>query len=220
MSADGDPPRPTPAMDHDDPDALVGFCTPGSLGARPVERPVQPDPTPEPVVATPPAAERPVAEPTPSPRIEPVMSAPAPTPEPAPGFAAAPAPAPTRAVFGRSTRFVDEPVAPMSLYTLYALILFAVPTFGASAAIGLLAVTGRAPPADPLAASHFVYQQRSLWAAAIAAVAGAILIVVGLGVFVLFIAAVWLLARGAAGVWALKGHRPIRDPRGWGISFS
>lgn len=208
MPADGDLPKPATASEHD-PDALVGFCTPDSLAARPVERAPTPEPqlSPEPPAAS--EAPSPIAtEPTPVPRIEPRMSASQPTPRPSP------------TVFGRQTRFVDEPVAPMSLYTLYALILFAVPTFGVSAAIGLLAVTGRTPPADPLQASHFIYQQRSLWAAAVAAVAGLILIVVGLGVFVLFLAAVWLLARGAAGVWALKSERPIHDPRGWGISFS
>ena len=42
----------------------------------------------------------------------------------------------------------------MNLYAVYALILFAVPTLGVSAVIGLLAVTGREPPADPVAPSR------------------------------------------------------------------
>ncbi|RZJ16377.1 MAG: serine/threonine protein kinase [Brevundimonas sp.] len=111
----------------------------------------------------------------------------------------------------------DAAPVPLGLYAVYALILFAVPTFGASALLGLLAVTGREAPADPLAASHFTYQQRSLWAAAVAAAAGAILIVVGMGVFVLFLTAIWLLVRGAAGVLKLKAGRAIADPRGWWI---
>lgn len=195
MAADGDTqrPDPTPAPAHD-PDDAIGFCTPASLAARPAAEPA-PEPQPEP---------EPVAEPVAAPRIEPVMSDPV-----TPAFTPAPEtrPAPRK----------DAAPVPMGLYAVYALILFAVPTFGASALLGLLAVTGREAPADPLAASHFTYQQRSLWAAAVAAAAGAILIVVGMGVFVLFLAAIWLLVRGAAGVLKLKAGQPIADPRGWWI---
>ena len=62
----------------------------------------------------------------------------------------------------------------MGLYAVYALILFAVPTLGVSAIIALLAVTGRAGPEDPLAQSHFIYQQRTLWTAAVAVAATAL----------------------------------------------
>lgn len=103
----------------------------------------------------------------------------------------------------------------MGLYSVYALILFSVPTLGVSAAIGLLAVFGREGPSDPVARSHFIYQQRTLYAAAITALLGVILIVIGLGVFVLFVLAVWTLARGAWGVWRLKADRPIDNPRHW-----
>ena len=107
----------------------------------------------------------------------------------------------------------------MGLYAVYALILFAVPTLGVSAIIGLLAVTGRAGPDDPLALSHFVYQQRTLWAAAVAVAVGLIFFLVpfGLGPAIMFFAALWLVVRGASGVWALKAGRPIADPRGWWI---
>ena len=102
-----------------------------------------------------------------------------------------------------------------SLYVGYALILFAVPTLGVSAVIGLLAVTGREAPIDPIARSHFIYQQRTLWAAAVVALLGAILIVVNIGVFVLFALSLWMLARGAVGVLRLKAGQPIPNPRHW-----
>ena len=107
----------------------------------------------------------------------------------------------------------------MGLYAVYALILFAVPTLGVSAIIGLLAVTGRPGPEEPLAQSHFIYQQRTLWTAAVAVAVGVIFFLVpfGLGPAIMFIAALWLVARGAAGVWSLKAGRPIADPRGWWI---
>ena len=107
----------------------------------------------------------------------------------------------------------------MSLFAVYALILFAVPTMGVSVAIGLLAVTGRDGPDDALSRSHFIYQQRTLWATAVVAGAGLILLAapLALGVPILFGLALWLVARGASGVWALKAGRPISDPRGWWI---
>jgi len=103
----------------------------------------------------------------------------------------------------------------MGLYAVYALILFAVPTLGVSAAIALFAVTGRAGPEDPFSRSHFIYQQRTLWTAAVAALLGAILIVINVGVFVLFTMALWIVARGAYGVWRLKAGQPIDKPRSW-----
>jgi uncharacterized membrane protein len=107
----------------------------------------------------------------------------------------------------------------LGLFAVYALILFAVPTVGVSAAIGLFAVTGRDEPDDDLSASHFIYQRRTLWAAAVVAVAGVILLAApfALGVPILFALAIWILVRGASGVWALKSGREITDPLGWWI---
>ena len=99
-----------------------------------------------------------------------------------------------------------------SLYVGYALILFAVPTFGVAAAIGLLRVWRKAPPADPVARSHFIFQQRTLMAAVAAIVGGVVLILVNVGVFVLFVMAVWTIVRGALGLKDLLEGRPIRHP--------
>jgi uncharacterized membrane protein len=78
-----------------------------------------------------------------------------------------------------------------------------------------VAVTGRAVPQGDVAASHFIFQQRTLWAGAVVALLGGILIAVGLGVFVLFALALWLILRGAGGVMKLKAGRPIERPRAW-----
>ena len=99
------------------------------------------------------------------------------------------------------------------LYAGYALILLAAPTFGAAAAIGLLRVWRKAPPADPVARSHFIFQQRTLLAAVVAIIAGAVLILVNVGVFVLFVMAVWTIVRGALGLKDLLTGRPIAEPR-------
>ncbi len=99
------------------------------------------------------------------------------------------------------------------LYAGYALILLAALTFGAAAAIGLLRVWRRPAPADPMLRSHFVFQQRTLLAAVVAIIAGAVLILVNVGVFVLFVMAVWTIVRGALGLKDLLTGRPIAEPR-------
>jgi len=220
---------------HDD---LIGFTSPASLTGRERARldvpRAEPEPKPEPPVVDiedededepdlfdPPPRR---AVPADRPEFEPVRAAaaPEPSPEPVPNRGTVPAwarttahaaprpPVREAAAFGRAPAPVE---GAMSLYAVYALILFAVPTLGVSALIALVAVTGRPGPAQALARSHFVFQQRTLWIAAVAAILGAVLIAVNLGVFVLFIMAVWVVVRGAAGLLALAGGKPIANPR-------
>lgn len=201
MAEPGEPRTP-----EDDFDDQVGFCSPQSVAGRPVE----PEPAPEPVAH--PAPEPEPAPPAPEPRMEDAVSEPEPpTPEPEPE------PAPVFVSRAERRRALDEEPKDRLTWalTIYALILFAVPTLGFSAVLGLLAVTGRTVNASPFLLSHYVYQQRTLWTAAIAALVGLILIVVNLGIFVLFLLAVWTIARGAAGIWRLKNAQPISNPRTW-----
>ncbi|WP_298162684.1 hypothetical protein [Brevundimonas sp.] len=208
-------------VDHDD---LIGFASPAALQGQmrapappPAEPLIEPEPEPEaqePVLLAP--EPYPVVIPAPEIVGPPLTPAPPPAPEPIPQWA-------------RETPISEQPVgsfarrreqpAPidgaMGLYNVYALILFAVPTLGVSALIALVAVTGRARPQGEVSASHFMFQQRTLWAGAVVALLGAILIAVGMGVFVLFILAVWLILRGAGGVMKLKAGRPIERPRAW-----
>lgn len=239
-----EPGDPSNADDHDD---LIGFASPASLQGRTREPEAEPVEVPEPSPGIEPEIQPeapPEVPPEPEPEPEPApdlfasrtvwTSAPA-SPEPEPEVVAPvpaePAPAPVEAasVFQRSPErsmsrrrrdpVSDLPGGGMGLYAVYALILFAVPTMGVAAVIGLLAVTGRSGPEDALSRSHFIYQQRTLWAAAVAAVAGIILLAApfALGVPILFLLALWLVLRGASGVWALKSGHAIADPRGWWI---
>ena len=207
MAESGDLPptdEPMDAVVDDHDDDLIGFASPASLQGRSrLEPESEPEPEPEPEPEDPPFEDEPLP------------------PEPAPVEAAS--------VFARTRQFSTRtrrrdqgaaiPGGGLGLYAVYALILFAVPTVGVSAAIGLLAVTGRVAPEDDLSASHLIYQRRTLWAAAVAAVGGVILLAApfALGVPILFGLAIWMVLRGAWGVWALKSGRPINDPRGWWI---
>lgn len=245
MAEPGDPHATDATRPDHDLDDAVGFASPASLAGRPrevamqaeaelepqPEPPAEPEPLdavePEPFVVTPePEPEsralpepEPELVPQPEPESEPIAVSPSrPTPtaaEPTPAWARETSPSATYAGFGARREQPAEVESANSLFTTYALILFAVPTLGVSALIALLAVTGRPAPTGDVAASHFVFQQRTLWAGAVVALAGAILIAVGLGVFVLFILAVWLILRGAAGVLKLKAGRAMPNPRGW-----
>ena len=199
MAEPGDPKGPDAHDGDHDHDAHVGFVSPACLVGVPRAPEPQADASaqPEPEIqaeARSPERERDLFDPP-----EPAPVTPAFTPTAAPRAFAAPAARP----------------APMSLYAVYVLILLAVPTLGLSAVLALLAVTGRDGPDEPLAGSHFVYQQRTLWSAAVAAVLGGLLVIVNIGVFVLFLLALWVLARGAFGVLRLKAGRPIDNPRSW-----
>lgn len=213
MAEPGDPdlfndkPAPRPEAD---PDAEVGFCSPESLAAHPRTPQAEPEVEPEPATASEPSSELdPEPEPEPDPVDDP-MNAPLVAPLAAPTHSAPP---PRR----EPVEAEAEPEGMMGLYTVYALILFAIPTFGVSAVIGLLAVMVRDVPTQALAASHHIFQVRTLWTAAVVAVLGVILIVVNAGVFVLFLLVAWVLVRGAWGSWKLKSRQPIDNPRTWVI---
>ncbi|CAN5375580.1 hypothetical protein BH10PSE2_BH10PSE2_26210 [soil metagenome] len=164
---------------------------------------------------------RPVSEQAPGPGS---AAVPAPVPSTVPAWAMeTPRVAPSRpsspeAYFGRAGGSRDRDARPegaMSLYTVYALILFAVPTLGVSALVALVAIHGRTRSQQGLALSHQTFQARTLWISAFAAIAGVAMIAVNLGVFVLFFVAVWVLLRGAFGLLRLAAGRPIAKPRGW-----
>jgi len=68
-----------------------------------------------------------------------------------------------------------------------------------------------------MAASHFIYQKRTLYAAAAVALASVIMIIVSVGVFLLFLMALWVVLRATVGVFRLKAGQPIPRPLGWWV---
>lgn len=223
MAEPGDPNRPdrTPD-DHDD---LIGFSSPASLAGRAREA----EAAAAPVTPARPAreAEPDLFDPRPSPAFAAVQAETTPTPAastppPVSGVASAGSVFEPTEFSTRARRHDDPPALPKDgagLFLGYALILFAVPTLGVSVVVGLLALMGRGVPDNAIARSHHQYQRRTLFAAAVAAVVGLVLIAApfALGVPVLFLLAIWVIVRGAAGVLALKAGRAIRQPTGWWI---
>ena len=228
MAEPGDPHRPdrTPD-DHDD---MIGFSSPASLAGRAREA----EAAAAPVTPARPAreAEPDLFDPRPSPAFAAVQAETTPTqttmapaaagPPPVPGVASAGSVFEPTEFSSKARRHDDPPALPKDgagLFLGYALILFAVPTLGVSVVVGLLALMGRGAPDNAIARTHHQYQRRTLFAAAVAAVVGLVLIAApfALGVPVLFLLAIWVIVRGAAGVLALKAGRAIRHPAGWWI---
>lgn len=213
MAGPGDPDTPD---DHDD---LVGFSSPAALEGQRRAAQSQGQGFTPPVFSEP----------------EPALFNPTPA-RPGPGASPPPAAPPVNpgSTFEASPEFEArerrrhappfEPAQPpgdgVRLYAIYALILLTVPTFCLAGLIGLLAVWGQAGPQDILSRSHFIYQKRTLMVGAATAIVGVILLAFpfALGVPLLFLLFIWLVLRGASGVWALKSGQAIADPLGWWIS--
>jgi len=220
MAEPGDPKDPAVPDDDHDHDAQVGFVSPASLAGRARGREQEPvaEDAREPDLFDPP-------EPRPFDRsgqttrpTAPFASRAEPKPEPQTETPVAPA-AVTRAARERMTSDAaprrEGPAVPMRLYAVYVLILLAVPTLGVSCLVALLAVMRRDGATNALEHSHAVYQQRTILGAVGAAVVGAVLVVVNIGVLVLFALAIWVLARGAFGVLKLKSGQAVPNPRSW-----
>lgn len=218
MAEPGDPKDPAVPNDDHDHDAQVGFVSPASLAGRAR--------APEPVAQDarePDLFDPPELEPGPGPfDLSGQVTRPtAPFPQkPEPSVETPVAPTPvTRAMREQMTSDAaprrEGPAVPMRLYAIYVLILLAVPTLGVSCLVAFLAVMRRDGATDALEHSHAVYQQRTLFGTVAAAVVGAILVVVNIGVLVLFALAIWVLARGAFGVLKLKSGQAVPNPRSW-----
>lgn len=225
MAEPGTPPMPakTPVETPHDHDDLVGFSSPASLAGRSRETETVPEfmsATPNQPVKTSRQSEPDLFDPRPSAAFAAVQAETTLAPVAAPASAGSifePAELSTKS--RQHDDLMTLPKDGANLFLGYALILFAVPTLGVSVVVGLLAVMRRGVPEDTLSRSHHLYQRRTLFAAAVTAVVGLVLIAApfALGVPVLFLLAIWIILRGASGVMTLKAGRPIRHPLGWWI---
>ena len=65
--------------------------------------------------------------------------------------------------------------------------------------------------------SHLLYQLRTSLIGTIAGIIGVLTLPLGLGVFVLSLTLIWVVVRGAAGLYRLMRRQPIRDPQTWSL---
>lgn len=223
MAEPGDPKTPADAQDEPDHDAEIGFVSPASLAGRARAPEPGPEPEDEPDLFDPPALPPESRLPEPGPfdpagAVQPVARFAPHSPQSSRHSSSRPhADVRARMTQGEAaeTPRAPAPAAPMRLYAVYVLILLAVPTLGLSCLVALLAVMRPERGGDALAASHALYQKRTVFGAVAAAVVGAILVVVNIGVLVLFAVAIWILARGAYGVLKLKSGQAVPNPRSW-----
>jgi uncharacterized membrane protein len=63
--------------------------------------------------------------------------------------------------------------------------------------------------------SHFTFQIRTFWIGVLCLIVGAVLLSVGVGVFVLLAGLFWSLMRNVKGILALNRNEPIANPDSW-----
>lgn len=246
MAEPEDPENPPPAGQEDTfDDDLVGFAHPRSLaGARPAPPAPQPEtdlePEPEPAPEPEPEAEPVAAEPEPTP--EPAV-APAAPPEPSFFSATTPVAATVPAAhdaasreapaeYGErgATRTFDRPTESRSsepgvtaegdgrvAFAIYVCLIGAALTAGLTVVLALAIVWTARFLVQGWTRSHLLYQLRTSFVGTIAGVVGVATIPLGVGVFVLSLTVIWVVARGAAGLYRLVRRQPIRDPQTWSL---
>lgn len=101
------------------------------------------------------------------------------------------------------------------LFATYALTIGAIPTLGVGLVLGLIVAWLFRGSATPWLQTHYTYLIRTLIAAVIVGLVAVILLLVGIGIFIAFVLALWMLARGINGALRLSAGQPIRDPRSW-----
>ncbi len=211
---------PTPVDDFDD--DIVGFSHSRALEGSP--RPASDADqliAPEPLAAPEPEDQ---LEPEPEPEPAPSFFDPEPEPvTPAVAAAAVPddygRPGATRTFERGGTRPRDEGVTAegdtrMAL-TLYVFLIGAALTAGLTVVLALALSWLARFMVKGWTASHLLYQLRTSFIGTVAGVIGVLTLPLGLGVFVLSLTVIWVVARGAAGLYRLSRRQPVRDPRTW-----
>ena len=100
---------------------------------------------------------------------------------------------------------------------IYSCLIAAAFSLGTTAVVALfLAWTGRLL-VKGWTRSHLLYQMRTSLIGVIAGVVGVLTFPLGVGVFILSLAVIWVVARGTAGLIKLLRREEIRDPQTWSL---
>lgn len=105
-----------------------------------------------------------------------------------------------------------DPTLVHVVYGLYALGF----VNGLTAIIGaIIAHLRRQDVAGTYLESHFTWQIRTFWISLLAALAGFVLMVIGIGFLILIAVAIWLIYRIVKGWLRLADKKPVEDPQAW-----
>ena len=107
--------------------------------------------------------------------------------------------------------FLDDRALAAVVYVLYLLALGTAFT----ALIGFAIAYMSRPQAEPMTATHFTFQIRTVLIGLGYVVAGAILTLVWVGYLVLAWWYLWSLIRSVKGLLALNRRQPIQNPQSW-----
>ena len=96
----------------------------------------------------------------------------------------------------------------------YVLILIGIPTSGILMLVALIFAYIRLDQTHGWVRTHFIYQIRTIWGGLAFAVVGWLTVwILGLGLLIWAVGAVWVLVRGAVGLIRLVDGRGHPDPR-------
>jgi uncharacterized membrane protein len=107
--------------------------------------------------------------------------------------------------------FLDDRALAAIVYVLYLVALGTAFT----ALIGFAIAYMSRPQAEPMTATHFTFQIRTVLIGLGYVVVGAILTIVWVGYLVLAWWYLWSLIRSVKGLLALNRRQPIQNPRSW-----
>ncbi len=106
---------------------------------------------------------------------------------------------------------VSDKQLALVVYILY----FVSYVVGITAVIGVVIAHVEIERADPLLRSHYQFQIRTFWIGLLYLVAGVVLCLIVIGIFVLLWWFIWTLVRCVKGVLALNENRSIENPTSW-----
>lgn len=234
MAEPEDPDKLTPTRHEDDfDDDLVGFAHPRALEATrhpepQPEREPEPEPEmerePEPALRSAPGDFLEPSEPESPSRIEVPTPPRASEPHPEPAHDLADdygRPGATR-TFERATSRPSQPGVTAEgdgrvAMAVYICLIGAAPSAGLTLVIALVMAWMARLMISGWTRSHLLYQLRTSLIGTIAGVVGVLTLPLGLGVFVLSLTLIWVVVRGAAGLYRLMRRQPIRDPQTWSL---
>ncbi|MTI43350.1 putative membrane protein [Roseibium hamelinense] len=101
-----------------------------------------------------------------------------------------------------------------NVYLIYILYLLSL-VVGFSAIVGLIFAYMNKGKGEDWVDSHYSFQIRTFWIGLAASIAGAVLMIVGIGFLVVFAAIIWTIVRCVKGLQLTSRGEAVPDPQTW-----